>query len=240
MDDFSNYGPSQLARNPDNPNVRSSVIRHNNDLKLAEKSKLKVRSQLRIGGTPMERANNINDRLFSKDSSPTKDRGASAFERSNSNGPMFRTLIGPPSTSAYSNTGLMNSTRNDNISVIHKDQVKAKVGYEWKRIFKGLLKADKNSSGAVSKEQFQTACELAGVNLTNDEIRKVGNLFKHESGDIDFLKMSKEMNLHVSSLDYMAQNKDKFKNLNNLRLYLNKQNKSNLSGLDANSRQSDL
>jgi hypothetical protein len=71
---------------------------------------------------------------------------------------MYNTLTGPPSTSAYSNTGLQNSTKHSDMTTLKKDKVKAKVGYEWKKIFKELLRLDNKSTGSVSRDQFLAAC----------------------------------------------------------------------------------
>ena len=52
---------------------------------------------------------------------------------------------------------------------VSKDNIKAKVAYEWKKIYKNLAKEDEINSGCVSRAQFADACQKAGVNLTKEE-----------------------------------------------------------------------
>ena len=52
---------------------------------------------------------------------------------------------------------------------VGKDNIKAKVAYEWKKIYKNLARAEAANNGCVSQAQFSEACLKSGVNLTKDE-----------------------------------------------------------------------
>lgn len=52
-----------------------------------------------------------------------------------------------------------------------KNALKAKLGYDWKAIFKFLTRADEAKDGIVSREQFENACTQASVtSLTREEL----------------------------------------------------------------------
>ena len=85
---------------------------------------------------------------------------------------------------------------------VNKDNIKGKVGYEWKKIYKTLAKQDKKNMGFCSKSQFSDACQNAGVNLSNQECTRVASWWDNGENEIDFVRMSKEMGLHQSSLNY--------------------------------------
>ena len=59
-------------------------------------------------------------------------------------------------SSVASSTGLQNSTTSnlDYVNQKNRDNIKAKVAYEWKSIFKNLVKVDTENTGSVTKEQF--------------------------------------------------------------------------------------
>ena len=90
---------------------------------------------------------------------------------------------------------------------VSKDNIKAKVAYEWKKIYKNLAKDDEINSGCVSRAQFADACQKAGVNLTKEEQKKIGFLFSDGHENIDFIRMSKDLGLHLSSLDFFHDQK---------------------------------
>ena len=71
-----------------------------------------------------------------------------------------------------------------------------------------MTKLDSKRSGCVSKQDFANACQQSGVKLTNEEIRRCGVMFPAESGDsgkIDFIRMSRDLQLHYSSLNFVGQ-----------------------------------
>jgi hypothetical protein len=88
-------------------------------------------------------------------------------------------------------------------SVRSKGIILARVGYEWKAIYKRLTRIDKGNTGLVTMKQLDEAMIAANVNLTKDDINKVIALFANESADpgspkqvlIDYHKMSVEMGL---------------------------------------------
>jgi len=52
-----------------------------------------------------------------------------------------------------------------------KNALKAKLGYDWKAIFKFLTREDEEKAGMVTSEQFERACENAGVtSLTSEQL----------------------------------------------------------------------
>ena len=65
-----------------------------------------------------------------------------------------------------------------------------------------MTRVDTENTGAVTKKQFSDACVISGVNLTKDECNRVANWYNNGENNIDFVRMSKEMGLHLSSLDY--------------------------------------
>ena len=126
--------------------------------------------------------------------------------------------------SGASTTGLMNSTRAADQSQLRKDNIKARVGYEWKNIYKNLTRADVPQIGAVSRAHFQQACSSAGVSLSKDQVKRIGMLFSHDgdSASIDYVRMSKELNLHYSSLNFIQQ---RVQNAHSLKQILSKPGK---------------
>lgn len=98
-----------------------------------------------------------------------------------------RTINGQNSLTA---AALMNQTGKQK-----KENIKSKVGYEWKSIYKALSRLDQSRSGSVSKNAFQQACQQAGVNLSRDEIKRISQLFPASqlNNGIDFLRMSTDL-----------------------------------------------
>lgn len=62
-------------------------------------------------------------------------------------------------------------------SVRSKGIILARVGYEWKAIYKRLTRIDKGNTGLVTMKQLDEAMIAAGVNLTKDDTNKVIALF---------------------------------------------------------------
>ena len=65
-----------------------------------------------------------------------------------------------------------------------------------------MTRADELNTGTVSRKEFSDACQSVGVNLTKEEFSRIGTLYNNGENAIDFVRMSKEMGLHLSSLDY--------------------------------------
>lgn len=88
-------------------------------------------------------------------------------------------------------------------SVRSKGIILARVGYEWKAIYRRLTRIDKGNTGLVTMKQLDDAMVAAGVNLTKDDTNKVIALFAQERGDpenpkqaiINYHKMSVDMGL---------------------------------------------
>ena len=71
---------------------------------------------------------------------------------------------------------------------------------------------DTGQAGYVTRKQFQNACSQAGVSLSNDEVRRASLLFGSRSQHsetaaetVDYNRMSRELKLHYSSLNYVSQ-----------------------------------
>jgi hypothetical protein len=58
-----------------------------------------------------------------------------------------------------------------------RDQIIGKVGYEWKKIYRQIIKNDKRNAGLITVKQLISACEKIGVRLTPDDVNKVVLLF---------------------------------------------------------------
>ena len=106
------------------------------------------------------------------------------------------------------------------------------MGYEWKKIYKSICRNDSSQNGTVSRQAFKEACSSASVGLSNDEVRKIGQLFAPADGNtdhIDYIRMSKELNLHYGSLTYAGQQAS---TVNNLKEIIARQGKPDLKQLN--------
>jgi hypothetical protein len=84
--------------------------------------------------------------------------------------------------------------------------LRSKVGYEWKNIFKQLLKVDPEETGCVTRQQFDFCCTQCGVtNLSRDELLQLQGLYPGSTAEVDYLAMSKDMNLHWDSFKLKFQ-----------------------------------
>jgi hypothetical protein len=93
-----------------------------------------------------------------------------------------------------------------------RDQIIGRVGYEWKKIYRQILKFDKRNAGLITVKQLVIACEKLGIRLTPDDINKVVFLFavdlikpgsdavQRGSAIINYMRMSNEIGLHGPSL----------------------------------------
>ena len=109
--------------------------------------------------------------------------------------------------------------KTDEATKVKKEKIKARVAYEWKQIYKNLTKLDPSQRGTVTRGQFQLACKKAGVSIANDDMRQVSVLFAAATDGvsnvassinssnimIDYVRMSKELNLHYGSLKHLTQ-----------------------------------
>jgi hypothetical protein len=96
-----------------------------------------------------------------------------------------------------------------------REQIIGKVGYEWKNIYRTLVKLDKRNAGLITVKQLMLACEKVGVRLTPDDVNKVVLLFAVEviapgsdavqrgTAIINYMRMSNEIGLHGPSLSSM-------------------------------------
>lgn len=108
----------------------------------------------------------------------------------------------------------------EDINKLRKDSIKAKVGYEWKAIYKYLSRMDIDQLGTVNKQEFKEACSQSGVGLSNDEVKRISLLFapasQANSDSIDYIRMSRELNLHYDSLNFVSQKSGTAQNLKDI------------------------
>ena len=62
-----------------------------------------------------------------------------------------------------------------------------------------------NSSGLVTRKEFENWVQRHGVYLSRDELSKVYKKY-NQDGDVNYYRISVELGLHKSSYDYMKPN----------------------------------
>lgn len=77
-----------------------------------------------------------------------------------------------------------------------------KLSYEWKNIYRSLNAIDLNSSGIVTKKEFESCVHKHGVYLSRDELTRIHKRFS-QNGDVNYYRVSVELGLHKPSYDYM-------------------------------------
>jgi len=77
-----------------------------------------------------------------------------------------------------------------------------KLGYEWKNIMRSLNAVDLNSSGIVTKKEFENCVHKHGVYLSRDELSNICKRYSQD-GDVNYHRISVELGLHKPSFDYM-------------------------------------
>lgn len=80
--------------------------------------------------------------------------------------------------------------------------IKNKLSYEWKNIYRSLNTIDLNSSGLVTKKEFENWVHKNGAYLSRDELSRIHKRFSQE-GDIDYYRLSVELGLHKPSYEFM-------------------------------------
>jgi len=76
------------------------------------------------------------------------------------------------------------------------EDVKIKLAYEWKNIFRGLAQSDLEHKGSVSLTTFNKVIHQHKVYLSREELRKIqslygtGDSFIGLEQDIDYMKIS--------------------------------------------------
>lgn len=167
---------------------------------------------------------------FSRKNNPSHDAHSYAMKSETRSG-LSRVFNNNDNPSITSSTGLQNSARVNDISKLRKDHIKAKVAYEWKQIFKNLTRYDPSQSGKVSANQFLSACTTAGAKLSNIDMRTISKMFApaEDSSMVDYIGMSKELQLHYSSLNFVQQ---RITNVESLKQIMNKSAKNEMKHLN--------
>jgi len=113
-----------------------------------------------------------------------------------------------------------------------RDKVRAKVGYEWKAIYKSLNKLDPEQTNFVTAQQFEQTCESVGVrNIHKDDIN--GLLKRYgEDGKINYNVMSKDFGLHTPKFDLFYKHTKREKNIERLKnFFKNDKTENRFAGL---------
>ena len=81
------------------------------------------------------------------------------------------------------------------------------MAYEWKNVYRAVVAADFEGRGVINMSSFNKIIHQNKVYLSREELRKVETGFGCESGplgmEIDYVKLSTELGLHKSSLDFI-------------------------------------
>ena len=94
-----------------------------------------------------------------------------------------------------------------------KEKLVGKIGYESKNIYRQITSVDSKNTGKVSLKQFEVICTSLNIPMTKDDSQKLAMLFSDEKiviagayavqqGHtlINYIRMSREMGLHVPSI----------------------------------------
>jgi hypothetical protein len=98
----------------------------------------------------------------------------------------------------------MQSTRSREQRQISKDHLRAKLGYQWKAIFKNLVKQDTKGTGFVDRFNFEKSCDLYGARLAKDDMNKLVAYYANIDKMIDYNLLSRDLGLNRPELDIFA------------------------------------
>ncbi|CAI2381224.1 unnamed protein product [Moneuplotes crassus] len=96
------------------------------------------------------------------------------------------------------------------------DILKHKLSYEWKNIYRSLNTIDLNSSGLVTRKEFQSCVHKHGAFLTRNEYDRIQKRFS-QNGDINYYRLSVELGLHKPSYNYMKPHSKSIKSVSKLK-----------------------
>ncbi|CDW71436.1 UNKNOWN [Stylonychia lemnae] len=94
------------------------------------------------------------------------------------------------------------NTRNNPSNL--QGQVRQKLQYEWKNLYRSLNGKDLNENGTVSKKQFEDALKTTGVFLTNEDMKYLSENFG-DSNSIKYDQISQNLGLHQNSFNLMRE-----------------------------------
>lgn len=102
-----------------------------------------------------------------------------------------------------------------------RDRMRAKIGYEWKAIFKALAVRDGNNLGTISKKDFEDCCQKVGIRtITREDLNRLAARYGVEGNNemlIDYVTMSKDMGLHMPSFNLVHKTVARKGNVEKLR-----------------------
>jgi hypothetical protein len=95
------------------------------------------------------------------------------------------------------------------------EDVKTKLGYEWKNVYRALASADIYRKGSVPLGTFNKIISQHRVYLQKEEIKKLEQLYCVNGEnplitEIDYIKLSQELGLHKQSMDFIKPNSIKY------------------------------
>ncbi|CDW71853.1 ef-hand calcium-binding domain-containing protein 6-like [Stylonychia lemnae] len=103
------------------------------------------------------------------------------------------------------NKSLINDPTQITSSLTKNAQVRTKLAYEWKNIYRGLSLQDQQNSGKINKRLFEKTVHQNGVYLSKEELINIYSRFSISENDIDYAQMSKDMGLQSNSLNLVSQ-----------------------------------
>jgi Ca2+-binding EF-hand superfamily protein len=76
------------------------------------------------------------------------------------------------------------------------EQLRVKLQYEWKNIYRQLNQQDSAEKGLVQRRAFEDAIRATGVFVSNEDLRYMQDTFGDTNNNIQYDKMSKDIGLH--------------------------------------------
>jgi Ca2+-binding EF-hand superfamily protein len=89
-----------------------------------------------------------------------------------------------------------------------KQELKAKLKYEWKGIYRHLSNLEKGGRGLVTLQEFTQALTKFGAYLSRDDLNRISRLYSADakSGLINFNQLSLDLGLHLHSFQFLKPN----------------------------------
>jgi len=93
------------------------------------------------------------------------------------------------------------------------DQLRNKLSYEWKNIYRLLNSKDIEEQGQAPLKAFESALKSTGVFLTSEDMKKIQEKYGDNRSNINYDQLSKDLGLHQPSFSYMKQTHSKINRL---------------------------
>lgn len=86
-----------------------------------------------------------------------------------------------------------------------KQELKAKLKYEWKNIYRHLSNTEKGPRGLVTLQEFTSALTKFGAYLSHHDLNRIARLYSADakSGLINFNQLSLDLGLHLNSFQFL-------------------------------------